>query len=161
MKNVHLLDSWTFCRGSGDPAQQRACTMSAYSVLMGQEFSDYPTGVSYVLRYFIMEFNDSIGESNAHLRQQFAYGVLGHIGGTDQPEFEEERRELLVSKCKKLLEFSYINSTPSSCAYTLAEKVQNKSTIQNKLVTIKDVVDMIREICKIGKVQNEECTLTR
>jgi len=40
LKNLHLLDDWTFCHGEGDPETKRACVMSAFSVLNGEEFSD-------------------------------------------------------------------------------------------------------------------------
>ena len=103
LKNLNLLDDWTFVRGEGNPKDKTACAMSAFSILNGEAFSDSSPCVSKVWRDFIIHFNDRIPFDD--LRERFAMNVVCHIAETANDGQDEQRRfrivEFALGSCAK------------------------------------------------------------
>ncbi len=157
--NLHLLDDWTFVSGQGYEPAKRACVMSAYSMLTGQEFSDSPLDVDRHIRSFCMGVNDAL--STEELRQQFAYGIIGYIGETSVVLGGFESLKLLGSLIEK-----YSNNCENKDSGHWGLDVSDViNAMSDAREGVQILVQELRKICEklheIKKgVKNEECTLT-
>ena len=176
MKNVHLLDDWTFVHGVGDVEAKAACVMSAYAFLMGQEFNDRPLGVDVAVRSFCIAVNDTLDECS--LQQQFAYGVLSYIGQTRDESHQATAYELLAitesdslfrqlvidfEKQTQMYHHDHQGASSGDLGCTVANII-NKMPEVLKVKSMQILVQLFREVCeelrdveiKRGKKMNKQ-----